>query len=711
VPVVLARLVVALRWPIVLAWAAALVLAIPGMPTIGQSGGGAVGEAVPEDADAVRAEVLEARAFGVPLSARVLLVRRDPAGLPEAEQRRFVEAAVRAKALPLVGRRDVVPFAREDATTAVAYVPAPPDVSLTDQTAAAHRLARAPGLAPAKVTGVIPARLEATDAIESRLWIVELATALLVALVVGWHFRAPGPPLLTLLLVGTAYLLAIRVVPWAAERTGTSAPQEVEPVITVLVFGAVTDYVIFYLSRARVALARGATRLDAAREAAASVAGPVTVAALIVCAAALALGASSFAFFRAFGPGMAVTVLVGWAVVVTLAPAALAIGGARLFRPCLPTEEEADPGPARRRVMAGVVRVPALVALVCVLALGAGAAGLSQLVLEEPAVSGLAADSEEREAEADLARGIAPGMAAPVTVLLTGPQAGRDREALARLQERLEARPGVLAVLGPADDPYGALGGERGAAAAAAAEDRPAARAAAAASEALVREDGRAARMALVLDGDPLGPDAVEHEAAGVRDAEVLLAGQTALAAEATRTVALDALRVGPLVLLVVLLALALYLRALAVPALLLAAGVLGVAAALGITAWFWAAVLDDPGLSYVTPFAAAVLLLALGSDYNVLLAGRIWRAARTAEPRAAIADAAARASRPIGVAALVLAASFALLAVVPLQDLRQLAAVMAVGLLLDAFVVRTLLVPALVALVARRGAKPAGLA
>jgi uncharacterized protein (DUF2267 family) len=98
-------------------------------------------------------------------------------------------------------------------------------------------------------------------------------------------------------------------------------------------------------------------------------------------------------------------------------------------------------------------------------------------------------------------------------------------------------------------------------------------------------------------------------------------------------------------------------------------------------------------------PFAAAVLLVALGSDYNVFVAGRIWDEARRMRLREAIAVAAPQAARAVTVAGLALAASFALLAIVPLRSFREFAFVMGVGVLVDTFLVRTLLVPALTSL------------
>jgi putative drug exporter of the RND superfamily len=126
---------------------------------------------------------------------------------------------------------------------------------------------------------------------------------------------------------------------------------------------------------------------------------------------------------------------------------------------------------------------------------------------------------------------------------------------------------------------------------------------------------------------------------------------------------------------------------------------VLALAASLGLTAYLFQDLLGYAGITYYIPFAAAVLLVSLGSDYNIFVVGRIWSEARVRPLREAIAVAGPRAARTITVAGVVLAGSFAVLALVPLQQFREFAFVMTVGILLDTFVVRSLLVPSLIAL------------
>jgi RND superfamily putative drug exporter len=129
---------------------------------------------------------------------------------------------------------------------------------------------------------------------------------------------------------------------------------------------------------------------------------------------------------------------------------------------------------------------------------------------------------------------------------------------------------------------------------------------------------------------------------------------------------------------------------------------VLALAATLGLTTYLFQALLGHGELTYYVPFAAAVLLVSLGSDYNVFLVGRVRDEATRRQLRDAIATAVPKASRAISIAGITLAGSFGLLAIVGLRAFRELAFTLAVGVLLDAFLVRTVLVPALISIAGR---------
>jgi RND superfamily putative drug exporter len=236
----------------------------------------------------------------------------------------------------------------------------------------------------------------------------------------------------------------------------------------------------------------------------------------------------------------------------------------------------------------------------------------------------------------------------------------------------------------------------------------------------MLASSGGAARFVVVEKTDPLDATAISRvralrdrlpelgRQAGLSGVRFEVAGQTALIDDSISAVFGDLGRVALAIMAVTLILLVLFLRSLLAPVYLLAASVLAVFATLGLAMLICRAVLGSAGMVYFVPFAAGVLLVSLGSDYNVFVVGRIWEEARQRPVPDAVAVAAPGASRAITTAGVALAASFAMLAVIPLEQFRQLAITMAVGVVLDAIAVRSLLVPALVALFGRLGMWPA---
>jgi RND superfamily putative drug exporter len=248
----------------------------------------------------------------------------------------------------------------------------------------------------------------------------------------------------------------------------------------------------------------------------------------------------------------------------------------------------------------------------------------------------------------------------------------------------------VKSVLGPADEPFG-TGGDPGL---------------------VYGKHGNAARYVVVLGSDPFGASAIDALArlrsdlpaladrAGLGGRTVGVTGNTALAQETTGAMRSDVLRISLVAAAVNVILLAIFLRALVAPLLLVTASVLSLGATLGITVWTFGDLLGYGELTYWVPYAVAVLLVSLGSDYNVFVAGRMWQEARRRPLRQAVAIAGPRASEAIRTAGLALAASFAAIALIPVRGFREFAFAMVVGILLETFVVRSLLVPALISLV-----------
>ena len=277
---------------------------------------------------------------------------------------------------------------------------------------------------------------------------VELFTVLAIALIVGVRFRSVLAPVAALACAGAAYVLATRIVAWGAQRTGITVPQDADPVLIVLLLGVTTDYCVFFLAGMRSRLAEGAGRLQAVRDSTARSAPIVLAAGLIVAAGTGALVVARGGLLRAFGPGLAATVLVSMVVSLTLMPALLGVFGGLMFRGT-PADDRPTAAGFRLARLAASKPVALLVAAGCVAGLVLAASGARGLGLGSPLIDEMPASSDVVRAGAAAAAGFAPGILAPAEVLVIGPGAGSQTAAANRLEAALRRQPGVASVVGP----------------------------------------------------------------------------------------------------------------------------------------------------------------------------------------------------------------------------------------------------------------------
>lgn len=723
----LAAVLVTGRWLVLLFVAGAVAGAFM-LPSLAGSNAGLSG-LVGLDNPTIRAQVEATERFGLPLLSRVVVVQHDPGGLDPFTQADTVLQALEvaratidagavtpgslALAYPLVNSPLLFPGIEKPYTTVVTYLFIPPPANLGEQDAIAQRYAAGlerPDGGLVGVTGTIPIQVAQGALVIEYLPLVELATLAAIGLIVGLHFRSVVAPVLTLAVAAVAYLLADRVIGALADLAGIAAPSQLQPIVIALLLGITTDYSIFFLSGLQRRLREGEDGRAAARGAVAEYLPIVGAAGLTVAAGVGVLVVAESALFQAFGPGLAITVIVGLAVATTMLPALLAILGPWTFWPAPPrpdprrSADPAEPGPGRPAGRARPTRllravgnrgVAGLLTVVVLGVLVVASLPLSGLRASVSPVDSLPSDDPVRLAAAGAADGFAPGIVAPTALIVSAPGLTAQRDRLAAFEAELEARPGIDAVLGPGDQPFAREFGL------------------------FLAPDGGAARLLLIPATDPLAARAVDAlrelradmpgllADVGLGGAEVAYAGDTALGLSLVDGAANDLVRVAIAVVLVDLLLLVVFLRALVAPLYLLATSVLAVGAALGSTVWFFQDVLGRDGITFYVPFAAAVLLVSLGSDYNIFSVGYIWEEARHRPLADALAVAVPRSTRAINAAGITLAVSFGLVALIPVAPFQELAFAVGLGVLIDAFVVRSLLVPALVSLVGRLSGWP----
>ncbi len=712
-----ARWAVRVRWFIIATWAivlVALAVVVPRLPP----GGDGLASVIPLDSPAIAAELRSVHLFGYPLSSRTVVVQRDPAGLSPFVQAESVLDAISVDqqpqeppllgALPITNARPLGGVS-ESGTTVLTYLFMDPRSAFSNQQRAAREYIDTyldrPQDHVIGVAGSIPARAEQARLAGDGLTRLEILTVLTILLLVGLNFRSVLAPLLALGASAVAFFTTVQLSHVLGWLLGIGAPAELEPLLVALLLGVVTDYTIFYVSALKSRWQAGVPWPEAVVEAVGGYTPIIVAAGLTVAAGTAALLAAESAFFRGFGPAMALAVLVGLVVSVTLVPALIVIIGPRLFWPYAPTPRETHD---RRRDPLGTLRSVGLVEHLTRRSVAAGVlfTTVGLLLLASLPLRGIAlglgftsslpaGNSVSRAAEASAA-GFAPGITSPTTLLIEGKGVTSDLAALARLQEQVEQQPGVAGVFGPAQN---VVQRDLGV---------------------VLARSGDAARMLVVLDNVPLEANAIRDLSAlrerlpglaarsGLaRDVRISVAGDTALAEGLVGRTGHDLIRIGVAGILVNLFVLIVFLRALVAPLYLLACSILTLTASLGATVGLFMGVLGQESLTFYVPFAAAVLLVALGSDYNIFGVGHVWEQARHLPLRAAICKAVPESTRAIMAAGTVLAASFGLLATIPLQPFRQLGFAMSVGIMIDVLVVRSLLVPCLLTLVGPASAWP----
>ena len=539
-----------------------------------------------------------------------------------------------------------------------------------------------------EVTGIRPVQEDTISAVKGNLGRVTLATALVVFCILAFSYRSLVAPLVPLASIGLATFLTLRLVAFFATERGTPVPSQVEPVIVVLLFGVGTDYALFLLSRTRQALRAGSSRLEAARLGVERAGGVIFSSAAVLVASFAVLVRAELEVYKTLGPGLGLALVVLTMVTLTLVPALLAILGRGAFGGAGEREDAAV------RPSGLVVRRPGAVAGVLVTGLLVVAFGAFGLRVGFDQVDALPDDAPSARGYEALSSGFPAGIVSPINVVVEGEAvAGREVE-LGRLENELWGAGGFAAVLGPGSG--GILP-----------------------RVPFVSPDGDGARFLLVPYGDPYSPESLDQirrlkedlpamlERTGLGGAKADVGGQAVLAEAARSVSAGDLVRIAPLVLAAAFVVLALLLRTPVAPIYLLGATVLSFAATLGAAKVLFQTILGQDGVVYYVPFTLFILLVALGSDYNIFIMSAIREEAREKPLPEAVAAALVGTSRTINAAGLALAASFALLVLIPLQDFLQVGFAVALGILLDAFVIRTLLVPALVLLVGRAGFWP----
>ena len=739
----LGRFDVRFRYLIVVAWVAITIVCIRVFPGLGSvTPNATISSFLPASAPSLQASNLATPFQNRQYPSATIVAARDNGPLTAADQTAFdtLETQVRAMShVKLVRDLSVSPDGK--ARQAAVQVDVPSDsaaaVTLVNSIRAAFGQVNAPAGLTFHLTGPLATNVDSQSSSQTTRNVLQMLSFLLIIVLLFLAFRALLAPLITFLPAALVLLLSSPVIAGAVTRLGIQAASITQLILVVLVLGAGTDYGLFLTFRVREELRRGFDPKAAVVRAVQTVGETLTFSALTVIAALLTLLIAQFGIYQSLGPALAIGIALMLLAGLTLLPALLAIFGRAVFWPTSTRPRANVPASLWGRMTEGLMRRPALtlsLGILLFVGLALGQLGTTLGGFEAQTSGPTGADSTAGTA---VINAHYPNTNQnPAQVLLQFPHSlWNNLNSLATADQGLRNIAAIRTVLGPLN-PNGVpltvaqltqLHNQLGdpqtlppvppANSPVSPQEYDLYRATAQ----YISADGQTVQFVAILK-DPSSNPAALNVIPGLRAAVAQVATSAgaaqngifsvnAFAYDISQTSNNDLSRIIPIVAVLIAILLALVLRSLIAPLYLIVSVVLSFLAAWGAVALIFVHLGSSDGVQFILPFLLFVFLMALGSDYNILVMRRIREEAHNQPLREAVREAIARTAGTVTTAGIILAGTFALLAVEGNSDqIRQVAFGVAAGILMDTFLIRTLLIPALVVLLGRWNWWPAPL-
>ena len=568
--------------------------------------------------------------------------------------------------LEVNGAKFVPPAAiSEDSTTAVVTVP-------MEQTDATEEIATrveklrelakegAPSGLEVYVTGPEGFSADLSGVFAGADFTLLLSTVIIVAVLLLITYRSPTLWLVPLLVVGVADGMAGQLARQVAALFGITPDGSVTGILSVLVFGAGTNYALLLIARYREELLLHEDRHVAMAKAIRG-AGPAIIASgTTVTLALLTLSFADLAGNRALGLVCATGIVIAMIAALGVLPAALVVFGRGLFWPFVPKfggVNKSDSG-LWAKLGKGVSKRPIAVSLLGVLILGGLASGVSGIQVGLASTDRFLKTPEAVVGQQVLAEAFPAGSTSPTIVVAKAAQA----EEVKALVENVD---GVASV-------------------------------------SIGESDGKITQLNVILDAEGQSEEAyaaiklMRDEVDKATGADAKVGGLDAQALDVKDAYAHDQLVVIPLILILVFVVLVILLRSFVAPVLLLLTVVASFFASMGAGWLIFTSVLGFPALDLSVFLFSFLFLVALGVDYNIFLVTRAKEEAEKVGTRQGMIKALSATGGVITSAGILLAAVFAVLGVLPLVALAQIGVIVCIGVLLDTLLVRTVIVPAL---------------
>jgi len=528
------------------------------------------------------------------------------------------------------------------------------------------------------VTGAAAQQLDSQQSGNKAEQVVLLATLILILVLLLVIFRSPIIALMPIITIAIVAEVAQGLIADVNSALNLNANSQTTVILIVVLFGIGTDYILFLMFRYRERLRAGDAPKQAMATAVERVGEVIASAASVVIVAFLALLLSSLSIFRSLGPTLAIAVAVTLVAALTLIPAVVTLLGTRVFWPSKAWQREPK-GARFAAIGRSLGKRPAVFAGVSGLVLVAlTIAALGFKPTFDLSSAGIPSTAESQVALTVLERGLPPGATDPTQVYLHATSGTLTAAEIADYGTKLKTMDGVGAVA-PAN----------------------------------VSADQATAEYTVTLSEDPQSTTAVNTVKNGLRPQAhaaappgtyALVGGTTAVFADIQAATNHDYAVVFPVAAVIILVILMLLLRSLVAPWYLMLSVGLGFGATLGATVLVFQVFAGQAGLVFLLPVYMYLFVVALGTDYNILMIARLREQAQQGmPPRQAAADAVRHAGPAIAPAGLILAGTFASLVLAGNSILQQIGFAVAAGIALAAFVMAMFFSPSLTALIGNR--------
>ncbi|MGC4835106.1 MMPL family transporter [Micromonospora vinacea] len=646
---------------------------------------------LPSRYESVQAQEVAERAFGQGdgASATIVVKRADgnPLGVADTERVGQLAQTLQGAGIDRVGAAVTGPQAVSPNKLVqlvnVSLTGPPADPVLGDAVVSIRDKAKSTlegsGLSYA-VTGDVALLVDNQDAFDTALLVVSIVTLALVVGLLLIIYRSPVAAFLPVVVVGVVSAVSSAVITLFVKAFGMQVDQSLLTILTVVLYGVGTDYIVFLLFRYRERLRAGDAPKNALATAVSRVGEVIASAAAAIVIAFGALLLAVFGGFRSLGPGLAIGVVVMAIAAVTLVPAIVSLIGPKVFWPSK-SWQRTPRGSVFQRLGRFTGRRPAVVALASGGVMVALALGVFGLKVDYDQVAQLPANTESARALDDLKTGFPAGALNPTTVYVRADNGQRlDPATLTGYAQSLAQVPGVGSLMPAADG-----------------------------SPAAISSDGTVAQINLLLNTSPYSTAALDLAGDDLRQVahDQAPAGTTALVGGVSSVFAdirdannRDLWVIFPVAGVLIAVILGLLLRSLVAPVYLMIAVGLGFMATLGATVLAFQGIGGRSGLSFSLPIILYLFVVAIGTDYNILMIARLREEARAGnDPRTAASLAIQHAGPSVAAAGLILAGTFTSMLFAGVSFLTEMGFAVSVGIVLSAFIMSLLLVPGVTAL------------